>query len=281
MITKYPEDSFNEEAKLNYFHIHRDIKTNLYKYHKSEIEDIINRNFEIALEDAKEYLGITTDDFYLYANEWYKKEEYLFVNKNSVQDFYISWENDYAKYNICANVLNAFQDEVNFSTLYKYFYNNNEIKVITDYGCGTGSLSIAFCMSPSVQEKERIILLDVQNDVSNFVKYRIAKHNLSNKVVYKDVLTYVPEGKVDGLYCIDVLEHLENASEIFIDKISPMIKYNGLLYLKAPWRGQLTHIDEAPDNFYSQGGRDYLESNYQLIYRCLPIDIASVYKKIK
>ena len=69
--------------------------------------------------------------------------------------------------------------------------------------------------------------------------------------------------------------------EIFINKIHPLLKIGGLIYLRAPWRGQLTHIDEAADNFYLSGGRRFLYEKYREVYRTSSIDISCVYKKVR
>ena len=69
--------------------------------------------------------------------------------------------------------------------------------------------------------------------------------------------------------------------DFIVEKISPMLKIGGLLLLRAPWRGQLTHLDTAPDDLYQNGGRKYLDENYKEVYRFGVNDISAVYKKIK
>ena len=85
----------------------------------------------------------------------------------------------------------------------------------------------------------------------------------------------------DLVICLDVLEHIEESSDVFINSLSPLLKAGGYLILKAPWRGQMTHIDKAADDFYLNGARRFLLENYNLIYRFGAIDVCSVYKKIK
>jgi len=100
-------------------------------------------------------------------------------------------------------------------------------------------------------------------------------------VQFLNVSNYFEPHNADGIICIDVLEHLENSSEIFINKIHPLLKIGGLIYLRAPWRGQLTHIDQAADDFYLNGGRKFLSEKYVEIYRTSSIDISCVYKKVR
>jgi len=99
-------------------------------------------------------------------------------------------------------------------------------------------------------------------------------------VQFQNLLDFFKPDSADGIICIDVLEHLENSSEVFINKIHPLLKVDGLIYLRAPWRGQLTHIDQAADNFYLKGGRSLLSEKYVEVYRTSSIDISCVYRKI-
>ena len=89
------------------------------------------------------------------------------------------------------------------------------------------------------------------------------------------------DGSVDVVIALDVLEHLENSSEIFCSGIYPMLKKGGLIILNAPWRGQLTHIDKAADDFYHNGGRKFLSKHFHEIYRLGSNDVSCVYEKIK
>ncbi|TLD42263.1 MAG: hypothetical protein JETT_1506 [Candidatus Jettenia ecosi] len=204
---------------------------------------LMTKSLVMSIEDVKEYLGITTNDVIDFAKLWAEKEMLLFKNKKDVQSFYTDWKDDYAKYNICANVLNQHFDTINFQIIHKYFtkevYNKD---TLIDYGCGTGSLSFAFAIEKLINSK--IILLDVENDINEFIRFRIKKHQLQDIISLYNVMSFKGWNVANGLYCIDVLEHVENSSEIFINNIHPLLRKNGLLYLKAPWRGQLTHIGD-------------------------------------
>jgi hypothetical protein len=127
--------------------------------------------------------------------------------------------------------------------------------------------------------KGRLILLDVGNDTSNFIRWRIKKYGFADTVEFHDVDTFNAAGICDGLFCIDVLEHLPNSSDIFINRIDPLIKRGGFAVLRAPWGGQLTHIDAATENFYTAGGRELLGRNYREYYRFSSGDIGAIYQK--
>jgi len=274
-IIVQPERLYNFAATINYLLKYRSINNSLL----SPIY-LIDKSLITAVDDAKEYLGITSYEFVQFAKAWAEKEEILFKNKNDTPSFYESWDSDYAKYNICANILNQHNDNINFRIVYNYFCKHTHPSdVIIDYGCGTGSLSFAFAIDRLINCS--LLLLDVKNSVNEFVNFRIKKHHLEDIVSLYDVTSFGENNIATGIYCIDVLEHVENSSHLFIDKIHPLLKKNGLLYLKAPWRGQLTHLDEAADNFYAQGGRSFLSKKYKLMFRAGGIDVFSVYRKLE
>jgi SAM-dependent methyltransferase len=250
---------------------------------KREIDcpaSLIAKSLYLSIEDAKEYLDINTDQFFQYANMWADIESKLFGEKDSIASFYANWRNNISKFVICANILNQHLDVVSFKALNTYFTAGKIGKgTLIDYGCGTGTLSFAFAIENVTAS--HFLLIDVDNDIKNFVQFRIQKHNLSNNVVFEDVNSFNRFNYASGLYCIDVLEHLENPSNILLNKIHPCLKLGGLLYLKAPWGGHITHLEEALNDFYCEGGRKLLKEKYKLVRRLKPLDIAGVYRKIK
>jgi hypothetical protein len=250
---------------------------------KREIDcpaSLIAKSLYLSIEDAKEYLDISTDHFFHYADIWAQVESKLFEEKDSVSAFYANWRDDASKYNICANILNQHLDVISFKALYTFFTPKTIGNgILVDYGCGTGTLSFAFAIENILAS--HFLLIDVDNDVKNFIQFRIKKHNLSGNVFFDDANSFNKFHYSSGLYCIDVLEHLENPSNVFREKIHPCLKLGGLLYLKVPWGGHITHLDDALNDFYSEGGRKLLSEKYKLLRRLKPLDIAGVYRKIK
>jgi hypothetical protein len=119
-------------------------------------------------------------------------------------------------------------------------------------------------------------------EAPDFVRWRIKKHNVGNNVEFYDINNFEEKNICDGLFCIDVLEHLPNSSFVFKERISPLIKENGFAVLRAPWRVEnVTHIAEAADDFYFNGGREYLSRNYLEYYRLCELDIGAIYRKRK
>ena len=272
---KYSENKYNKSGFLKLILQKIKIKLGLIKKYPEDLRKMVIKSYSLALRDVREYMNINLEHFYEYSNQWLKLEEKLFL-KNDSAGFYRSWNNKAAYYNICYNVINQHIEIMNFQVIASYFKKGG---LFLDYGCGTASLSIGLFLENKL--KGKLILLDVPNDVNEFVKYRIKKNHLEKWINFLSVLDYFEPDKADGIICIDVLEHLENSSEIFINKIHPLLKVGGLIYLRAPWRGQLTHIDKAADNFYLKGGRSFLSEKYIEIYRSASMDISCLYKKVK
>ncbi|MGV8130110.1 MAG: hypothetical protein ACP5NN_09495 [Methanolinea sp.] len=257
--------------KLDSILFKRKMKSAGFFLHPNEYQKFIT----IAIWDALEYYGLELDTFWKNVENWMDYEKELWVKSVTPLEFYTNWSGDFSVYNTCANIAN----QVLYTELYQiaaYFFSKPGTYI--DFGCGTATLSLGLKINKWINGE--LFLLDVPNDVQNFVKYRINKHNLNKNVKYFDVLNYKEDIPVEGLLCIDVLEHIENSSEIFIEKIAPMIKKEGYLIMRAPWRGQITHIDSAADNFYYGGGRKYLSKHFKEVLRFGTNDIACVYKKV-
>ena len=229
--------------------------------------------FSRAVDDAIEFYGISREDFFDNVLKWNVTEKNLFNQAENLKQFYESWNNEASIQNVCANIINQMIWIENYNICSRYAISSD---FIIDYGCGTGSLSIGLAFNKKI--KNKLLLLDVPNDVSKFRDRRISKYNLTN-VKNENIFEYDVLDKSDLLICLDVLEHLENSSFVFINHICPLLKSGGFMILRAPWRGQLTHIDQAADDFYLNGGRKYLSKYFREVYRLGMEDIHCVYQK--
>lgn len=233
------------------------------------------RSLEVAVNDCSSFFNMSHDEFWDSVDTWEKMERGLFENAPTVLDFYQQWRGVAARKNVCANIVNQMLDPRLYSICAYYAERADSA---ADFGCGTGTLSLSLLLNGHVGGD--LLLLDVPNDVRRFIDFRCDRHNL-NRVSFENVLDFTPRDKqVDLVICIDVLEHLENSSEVFCENIFPLLRTGGFLILRAPWRGQLTHIDGAADNFYAEGGRRFLARNFQEVFRFGSKDISCVYRKV-
>lgn len=221
-----------------------------------------------------EFYDLTRQEFFENIEKWQFTEKKLFDEADNLKEFYESWNDKASIENSCANIINQMVWIENYNVCAKYSVKSD---VVIDYGCGTGSLAFGLALNHKV--KNKMILLDVPNDVSKFREYRVSKNNLLS-VKTENIFTFDEKHVADLIICLDVLEHLENSSDILMNKIYPLLKVGGNLILRAPWRGQMTHIDEAADNFYFDGGREFLSKHFSEVYRFGSSDISAVYKKI-
>ena len=239
--------------------------------------ELIAKSLFGAIEDAVEFLEISSGDFFDLALQWPQVEEKLFKSTINKREFYGEWKEDLAASNICANIINQHFDMANFAAVAHMFsYETAPVKVL-DFGCGTASLSLGLKLNGILPAP--LNLVDVDNDVSKFINYRIDKHKLSTSVSFSDVSSISPETKCSQLICIDVLEHLEHSSSIFSNQIDPLLLPGGYIYLVAPWLGHITHLTEAMNNFYGNGGRKFLKKKYKFVKRVKAMDVAGIWKK--
>ena len=251
-----------------------------FRLKKNSIQLLDNRieifkQLSSAIDDVVKFYGIDKNEFFRNMDNWEITEKKLFENAKNLQEFYESWNDQASVENACVNIFNQLIWFENYNVCAKYTIKSN---VVIDYGCGTGALSLGLALNGRI--KDRLIQLDVPNDINKFRQFRIEENNLRN-VITENIFLFNEKNIADLVICLDVLEHIEDSSNVFINKMYPLLKVGGHMILRAPWRGQMTHIDQAADDFYLNGGRKFLSENFKEIYRFGGLDIAAVYKKIK
>jgi SAM-dependent methyltransferase len=244
-----------------------------------EPRPILARCLALAIDDITDYFGMSVEDVFACAEKWRTLEESLFAQSQSASAFYEGWKGEYARHNICANVINQLTDSMNPKVLYHLVSPAVSSRgVLVDYGCGTAALSLGLAVEGVLTSQ--ITLADVKNDVLAFVAFRVKKRKLGHMVACRDLSELDGTTRCDAVLCVDVLEHLEESSATLLSRIHPLLKVGGVLYLRAPWRGQVTHLDAAADDFYSHGGRELLRDKYRVERRVQPLDIACLYRKL-
>jgi 2-polyprenyl-3-methyl-5-hydroxy-6-metoxy-1,4-benzoquinol methylase len=233
------------------------------------------RDFAEAKADLEVFLDIRNDQFWQLLEAWPQIEEALFHDRRDLMDFYCSWDGDHGYANLCANVFNQFLSADIYFTVCPRIA---AARRVIDYGCGTASVTLAHAIRSAGNAE--FILVELQEIVRRFIQFRIERHHLS-RVRCTDLAGLGVEGVFDLVLCIDVLEHLENPSQVFIEGLLPRVAPGGILILRAPWRGQLTHIDAAPEDFYRNGGRASLARHFEEIERIGTGDVDAVYRRVR
>jgi SAM-dependent methyltransferase len=227
-----------------------------------------------SVDDLRGYFSCDLESVISAAESWPSLEEKYF-DPSRPDDIY-AHDSETVFPNACANVINQLLDRYNVDAISQRLKPGIDGNVVLDYGCGTGALSINLLKAGMIKPS-KLILSDVPSETTDYVRWCIRKHSLNAEFVEFGDL----HEQVDVLLCIDVLEHLMRPSELLINKIHPLLRINGLLYLRAPWRGQLTHIDDAPVDFYGRGGgRRFLGKKYKIEKRLSGMEIGHIYRKV-
>lgn len=197
--------------------------------------------------------------------------------------FYASWQGEAGAANIVANILDQFSRIYIMADLHRRFLRPSAPpRVILDFGCGTGAMSLTF--QQLGRPHPTVLLADVPNLARDFTRFiREQQTDRSIELVDPD-LTAVTDHSVDLLFCVHVLEHLPNPSEIFA-RVESRLQEGGWLYLEAPWGGHVEHLPEARENWLDHGGATILRTRYQFRGALNPLirwrgGLSGLYRKV-
>lgn len=102
---------------------------------------------------------------------------------------------------------------------------DNAKGIVLDFGGGIGTHTIAAALCPDVEE---VFYCDINPVNQNFVRHRVKKLNLSNKVNFVENIE--KEKFFDTIMTFDVIEHLPNPSEQLL-KFHRILKDDGKLII--------------------------------------------------
>lgn len=195
-----------------------------------------------------------------------------FAKAKSCEEFYANWKKEETLMNIWSQIT-LYYDVANF--VYDKFSQRN-FKYL-DFGCGSALISLFLSQNGYFS---KVDLVDVENATSDFVQSYISSKNLGKKVKWHNVANFKSENKYDLILCNDVMEHLENPTFV-LKKLHSILKQDGFLVLRAPFEHKHPeHLKEAAENFYYEGGYDFLKKNFSLYHRFNKnVHISGVYKK--
>lgn len=228
-------------------------------------------NIDSCVTDACGFLGIERYEFFNLAKQWQNNLRQFSSFKNP-QDFYLSWQGDVGRSNLCVNILDQFS-RTDLADLFPRIPTTDasgNLISMADIGCGTAALSFPFAKSFA-----SAFLVDVPNMAQSFIRWRCDRHKISN--VWTGSLGDMPKA-VTVMLCVDVLEHIAESSKFFREMDQRLFS-GGVLLLRTPWASivpEPTHIPEAEADWYSGGGAELLAEKYRLIR---PLPFGGVYHK--
>ncbi len=233
--------------------------------------------------DKNKYKEIIAQYLNIDAGDVDKKREELYNDiKTNIHLSPQESEDFYTNSNIKNWLLINYQCQLSYPKVFNYIMNYYEGQTISycDYGCGS-ALQV-FCLKEADNLSfSRIDLYDLKNEVSDFVEQQIENNYKNENIRHYDVTKSDKlENKYDLITCLDVLEHIVNPSETLY-KLTDSLNDEGLLILTAPWEiDSATHLAEAADDFYNNGGYKFLKKNYKkLSHFNKELHINGVYRK--
>ena len=129
-----------------------------------------------------------------------------------------------------------------------------------DFGGGTGNLSLA--LAAAGRRAGYLELSAIQRD---FVRFRVARHALSERVAVLDWWEPVPARAFDVVFALDVLEHLPELERTLREDLLPAVRPGGLLVEASPFVQSLSnpmhHVEGAVLDNALTSARFTLESS--------------------
>lgn len=210
-------------------------------------------------------------------DEWPKFIEQHF-NPNEPDAFYRGWNGEVGASNLLVNIVDQFGRAIIVSALDAVFASPYAFRgAWLDYGCGTAAISLNW--QRTYAPGSILYLSDVENLAREFVRHSVAcRPECDVRLVDIDLET-IPDGSLDFVMSVDVLEHLPNPSATYM-KVHRKLRSGGMALLQAPWGNHPEHLDEAPIDWASNGGARLLETKYiKVAHVNLDVEFSGLYWK--
>jgi 2-polyprenyl-3-methyl-5-hydroxy-6-metoxy-1,4-benzoquinol methylase len=124
---------------------------------------------------------------------------------------------------------------------------------VLDFGGGTGELSLR-CASRGL----RATYVELNALQRDFVRFRVARHSLGDRIAVLDPWDAVPTGAFDAVVAVDVIEHLGDAAAVLEDTLLPAMAPGGVLVEDSPFvvttANPMHHEDFGFEAFLTERG---------------------------
>lgn len=101
---------------------------------------------------------------------------------------------------------------------------------VLEFGGGSGNLALALAARGL-----RVDFLEVSALQKDFVRYRVAKHSLENRLTVLDRWSALRESHYDLICAFDVFEHLADVEAVLDGQIVPALRVGGALAERSPF----------------------------------------------
>ncbi|MFZ4590389.1 MAG: class I SAM-dependent methyltransferase [Ignavibacteria bacterium] len=150
-------------------------------------------------------------------NNVYSNNEIMSYYMNALLISQILWKHHF-------NMFMYFKDNLN-----NYFNSRSRINIL-DVGPGHGFFS--HMIQKSVTGHKRIDIVDISESSLNFTK-KILGFDKNVNYFEVDIIKYETENKYDLIVLGEIIEHLDNPSEM-LNKLSELLTEDGVLWLTTP-----------------------------------------------
>ncbi len=199
-------------------------------------------------------------------------------NPSEPDAFYRSWNGAVGASNLIVNIVDQFGRAIIVSALDAVFASPYGFRgAWLDYGCGTAAISLNW--QRAYAPHSILYLADVENLPREFVRHSVACRPECDVRLVDIDLEAIPDGSLDFVMSIDVLEHLPTPSATYT-KVHRKLRSGGMALLQAPWGNHPEHLDEAPIDWANNGGARLLETKYIKVAHVNPdVEFSGLYWK--
>ncbi len=254
------------------------------KYRYCRLQNAMRQMRDLFIRDAERFLVerkllSKEETINTLAQQWPEYSARYF-DVSSPHTFYNAWVKEMGASNIGQNIFDQFSRPYILAGMNRYLGSGHTFSgTILDFGCGTGAIALSW--QRKCARNANLLLADVDNLPREFVAWQCELYSHYAATLVDVALNTIDNGSLDCVLCVHVLEHLENPSAVFMH-IDKKKKKGGLCIIEAPWGRHPEHLEKAPIDWRTCGGKEVLKRKYICLRKMMPfIPLSGVYRKMK